>query len=136
MKTFTLNKTWHLWLANFAEKRIYPEDGTDICTYTRAVLKGLFWATLAGLFWLGVAGMVFGTIHNIFDMIFFDGTLQLQTVIVGGLIAAVAVLAGLYHLKEWWDNRPVEEKPERDPTFVELAYIKVKNKTCFRLEFK
>lgn len=134
MKAFTLGKSWHYYLANFADKRVYDE--TDICTYTRAIMKGTFWFSLVCVFFLTIAGLVLGTFYNIYDMVFNGGPLQLQTVLVGMFVAFCTSVFGLHVLKEWYDNRPVKERPPREPTFVGLAYNKFKNKTCFRINFK
>lgn len=135
MKDVVLNKSWHLWLANFGDKRIDPAWGTDICEYTRAVIAGTFWASvvfvLGGLFlfWTGY------TFYDVYQAIFNDVDMVPPTKIYLFLLGALVLLVCAAVLKELWDNRPVKNAPPKPPSFAKVVYRKVKDKTCFRIKF-
>lgn len=136
MMEVTLNKSWHLWIANFAGKRIYPECGTDICEYTRAFLAGMFWFLFVAVVSTLIGVFVSFSLWNILTFMFgYEDTIYPFTyifmLIVGGLLAIVAFAMA----KEWYDNRPTKDKPEAPPTFAKVAYRKFKDKTCFRINF-
>ena len=136
MKDVVLNKSWHLWLANFGEKRIDPAWGTDICEYTRALLAGSFWALVAftfiGLFtfWTGF------TVYDVFCAIFQGGTLYPPSLIYLMLCGALLTIIAIAMAKEWWDNRPIKDTPPKPPSIAKVVYRKVKDKTCFRIKFQ
>lgn len=136
MKAFVLDSnSWHFWLANYGEIRIWDDCETDICEYTRAVIKGLFNLSLValgiiiGVLWVGAS------FYNVYDMIANGAKLEPWTGILlsmsGGLFVAMCYLA----YREWREERK-RNMPEPEPGFIELAYRKVKDKTCARIEFK
>lgn len=134
MKAFNLSKdSWHFYIANFGKKRIWVEDGSDICEYTRAVFGGMFLFLLAGLaICLGIAWVAV-SLYNIYDIMFNGAEFLPTTVMLLGLIGAGGLLVGVAVVVDWYHNLP--DKPEPEPGFVKLAYRKFKNKTCFRLDF-
>jgi len=129
----TLNKSWHLWLANFGEKRIYPNCGTDICEYTRAVMVGSFWALVAGTFiTLGTLWVGF-SFYDIALAIFTGSALLPYSIIFLMLVGAFVLLVTIVAYKEWRKMQPSE--PPKPPSFTAVAYRKFKDKTCFRIKF-
>lgn len=136
MKDVVLNKSWHLWLANFGEERINPAWGTNICEYTRAMLAGAFWATFAftfiGLFtiWTGY------TLYDIYLAIFAGGEMIPPTKIYIGLVIGILAIVAIAALKHWINNRPIKDAPPKPPSIVKVVYRKVKDKTCFRIKFQ
>jgi hypothetical protein len=138
MKAFTLNSdSWHFRLANYGERRIWSDEETDICEYTRAVLKGALTMFALGLFIALMAFWVSASLYNIFELVFKDGVeFQPWTVIFLTLSFALMVTTGIVAFKEWYEKRPRKDEPEQEPGFVKLAYRKFKDKTCARIEFK
>lgn len=134
--TVTMNQTWHLWIANFLTKRINPNNGTDICEYTRAFIAGLTWflfvTAFASLFVLFVSASLWNLVAFGIGI---NDVIEFYTKLFIFMISVIALFIGIVVLKEWWDNRPVKEKPEAPPTFAKVAYRKFKSKTCFRIEF-
>lgn len=128
----TLNKSWHLWLANFGEKRIYPNCGTDICEYTRAVLAGSFWALVAGTFILLGTSWVGFSLYDIALAIFTGSVLLPYTIIFLMLLGAFTLLIAVAAYRAWRNSQPFEGGP---PPFGTVVYRKFKDKTCFRIKF-
>jgi hypothetical protein len=131
----TLNKSWHLWLANFGEKRIKPEWGTDICEYTRAVLAGMFWATVTFSILLLVGSWAAFSVYDVVNMLITGQMIEKFTMVFFGGVGVLSVMFGLAFLKIWWDRRPVKEAPAKPPSFPKVVYRKFKDKTCFRIKF-
>lgn len=134
MKAFNLSKdSWHFYVANFGSKRIWVEDGSDICEYTRAVFAGSFLVLLScacallGVTWVGCS------VYNLYDMMFGNGVLEIYTALLLFMVGMLTVFISIAVFMDWFNSRP--EKPEVEPGFVKLAYRKFKNKTCFRLDF-
>lgn len=136
MMEVTLNKSWHLWIANFAGRRIYPECGTDICEYTRAFLAGMFWFLFVAVVSTLIGTFVLGSLWNILAFMFgYHENIHPYTFIFILLVGSLLTLALFMHVKEWYQNRPTKEKPKAPPTFAAVAYRKFKDKTCFRINF-
>lgn len=137
---FTLKKdSWHYWIANYGEKRVRPEwdEGNDICSYTRAFLKGLMWLVVSVGFVAAFTVWVCASLWNLGEFFFYGAKLEIWTnfflamlTIFGLLMASLAIKI---KYEQYRDSRPVVEKP---PGFVKLAYRKFKDKTCFRLNFE
>jgi hypothetical protein len=135
MKAFTLSNTaWHFRLANYGATRIWVEDGSDICEYTRAVFAGSFLlllAVIAGALatvWVGLS------LFNLYEVAVGAAMLELHTALFLFVMGIIGFFIGVAVLADWYNSRP--EKPPVEPGFVKLAYRKFKNKTCVRLEFK
>lgn len=136
MKDVVLNKSWHLWLANFGDKRIDPAWGTDICQYTRAVLVGSFWACFAASF-IGLFALWTGyTMYDIYQAIFNGSEMIPPTIVYIGILGILATMVVVAIIKEWWDTRPTKDAPPKPPSFAKVVYRKVKDKTCFRIRFQ
>lgn len=146
--------SWHWRLAHTygnARTRYDYETETDkyegdICSYTRSVLLG----ALAALLLTAVLGIIAASIANL-------GAWVVAGIIVGSwvkldplgaIIIAIAIVAALAALliyasveHEKWKRKRWERKHERamfeeekPETFVQAAYRKFKDKTCFRVE--
>lgn len=149
--TFTLNpNSWHFWVANFTTRRVWIEDGSDICSYTRAFLTGLGWLALASFgVALGIAFVVVG-LWNTVDFLFYGAPLYPTTAMLWALVAVFGVVASGVAYTDYRERKIQEEierereeflrtgikPPEKQPGFIRLAFRKFKDKTCFRLEFK
>lgn len=140
MKAFVLDSnSWHFWLANFGARRIWSDEETDICEYTRAVISGTFSLFAVTLFWSIISAWVGFSFYNLGEYLFgYVDIVVPTTVMFFGVISGFALLVLALFIKEqitnYLDNR--EPSPEKEPGFVVLAYRKVKNKTCARIEFK
>ncbi len=143
MMEVTLSRSWHFWLANFGGKRI-SSFGTDICSYTRAVFKGLFWLTLAVS---AAIFMVVGTgnmLYEFYQIWGTDGKLSLFGEVITFLwvfcFVGITFLTTLYVTIEHAvpamirSYRKIPRKTE--PSFLSSVYRKFKDKTCFTIKFK
>ena len=144
MMEFELNATsWHFWLANFAHKRV-STYGSDICSYTRAVLLGLFWFILfstAGVLFVAGTGV---TLYEGYQ--FFAEGVKVSLVaelmimlwsIIFVLIFTLLFTAGIVEYVIPAAQRAVQSVSTPDkPSFLRLAYRKFKDKTCFQIKFK
>jgi hypothetical protein len=137
MIAFVLDSnSWHFKLANYGEVRIWDDEPTDICEYTRAVLKGATSLVALGLFFTFVAVWSGASLYNIFELLFLgsEKVYPWTGFFIGLCIATlIAVVYGAF--KAWRENRRMDV-PEPEPGFVKLAYRKFKDKTCARIEFK
>jgi hypothetical protein len=141
---FELNaKSWHFWLANFAHKRV-STYGSDICSYTRAVLLGLFWFIL-----FGTAGVLFvaGTGVTLYEgyQFFAEGikvSLVSELMIMVWAILFTLMFTLLFTVGVVEYVIPAAQRAARSvsktekPSFLRLAYRKFKDKTCFQIKFK
>jgi len=132
MMTIKLNKSWHFWLANFGDKRIYAECTTNICEYTRAVLIGTFWASVSLFFACIFGGWIVASLINIVQWVFMGVEIEKYTIMFIGVVLLFSGAIAVFTFKEWLANRPKKDTP---PTFVGAAYRKFKDSTCFRVEF-
>jgi len=137
MKAFVLDSnSWHFKLANYGEIRIWDDEPTDICEYTRAVFKGATTILALGIFSVFLATWVGASLYNIIELFFLGGEkLYPWTAIFIGLLGALIVGVSYGAFKAWREEQRMNE-PETEPGFVKLAYQKVKNKTCARIEFR
>jgi hypothetical protein len=144
MMEFELNaKSWHFWLANFSHKRV-SVYGSDICSYIRAVLLGLFWFIL-----FSTAGVLFvvGTGVALYDGYqFFTEGLKVSVIaelmimlwsIIFVLIFTLLFTAGVVEYVIPAAQRAAKSVSKSEkPSFLRLAYRKFKDKTCFQIKFK
>lgn len=140
MMEFTLSKnSWHYRIANFGERRVRPEwdEGNDICSYIRCFLRGFGTLLAAAAFFILGATWIG---YSFFDLgafiLGYNDVIMPPTTIFFGTILILAVGGGIAAFREWLESLPKTEKPERPPTFVELAWTKVHDKTCAKLNFK
>lgn len=141
MKEFTFGiKSWHLYLANFGQdqfNRFEKGEETDLCTYTRRVLAGLFWFSVVSVI-LAVAATV--TVLGLYDIamyLFTDARMEVCGVIISSLILATTILLTILGIKHYIDKREVPLIPKiPEDSFVGLTYKRIKNKTCFKIKFQ
>lgn len=152
MKEYTLDvNSWHFRLANSGRTRISPYQirrGTDFCTYTRAVAQGAFraltmWVSISAVVaWIGYAiydlvALLTTTGHDLFGttIIFLAFLTALAILLVFGL-----VLEGTKYAKEKLRERRYANlhsgQKEPQPGFFALTYRKLKDKTCFKINFE
>jgi hypothetical protein len=127
MKTIELKrKSWHYWLANFGEERVY--SATDICSYIRYVIFGtsLFLLSLAGGVSLTIWVLV--SVANIFSWLFWGHELNTASQILIGVVAGFGIMFGTMAGKV--------KMQDSEPGFVRLAYRSWKDKFCARIELK
>jgi hypothetical protein len=144
MMEFELNtNSWHFWLANFAHKRV-STYGSDICSYTRAVLLGLFWLVIYGS---ATIFFVVGTGVALYDgyQFFMEGIkvsllAEVMIMLWGIVFCLMATLLFTYGIVE--HAIPAVQRAcssvatPNKPSFLRLAYRKFKDKTCFQIKFK
>jgi hypothetical protein len=141
VQTFN-SEAWHFRLANFGSKRIWVDEQSNICEYTRAVLAGLFCMIFASFVVALVAGLVAFTLANTFSWMFLGYQLSDLSLAVWCLVAMwVAIITLITAVSLYMDYRRDQRQKRRElpptpPTFVGAAYDKFKNKTCFIVEFK
>lgn len=135
--------SWHFWMANFGKNRV-SVHGSDICSYVRSFLLGLFWLVVTASFALS---FTYATGVALYDgyAFFMDGTkvslvaeiaIMLWTVIAG-LFGILIFTFGLVEHAIPAAKRAIRAARKTDePTFLGLAYRKFKDKTCFRIKFK
>jgi K+-sensing histidine kinase KdpD len=144
MKTLEFNaNSWHYWLATKVAS--FDHDDSNFCAYVRSVLFGAFMISiLAGfasavLFAIGLEIRAFYTCF--FTPVCTFGKNE-QGIAIG--FAILFAVIGLIGLMVWHRNR-VERirseiydgiRPEPQPGFISMAYKSIKEKTCFRVEFK
>lgn len=131
--------TWHYWLANFPERRIYASVGSDICAYTRAVLSGLLFVTLMTLtigYLLSLfAYMILYSIGNVIGWLFFGYILESTS--VGVLSIVFGFVLFVFALAYYMDKRDeiFERLEKSEPGFIRTAYRSWKDKYCARVKF-
>jgi hypothetical protein len=137
MKAHTLSsKSWHFWLANFGDRRVWDDDRVDICSYTRYVIKGFLLMLLAGLgillltlFTLTIVG---GTLLWYYELIVaFKWVTPNPPAVVGTLCLLIAAFA---YTRQYLKSKKKNREPS-PPGFVSLVSTKVKSKTCFMINF-
>lgn len=146
--------SWHWRLANTygnAKTRYDYETETnkyegDICSYTQSVM----WGALAALFLTAVLGLIAASIANFGAWVvagFLVGSwvkIDALGFLIVALTISAAIVAAMFYVaskhEKWKRNRWArkqelamveEEKPEM---FIQAAYRKFKDKTCFRVE--
>jgi hypothetical protein len=142
MKEFTFGtKSWHLYLANFGQdsfSRITKGDETDLCSYTRRVLAGLFWFSVAAILITTAATVTLLGFYDIAMWLFTDiPRMDVFGVIVSIILVSVTILLTIYGIKYFIDTRDIKIVPSiPEDSFVGLTYKRVKNKTCFKIKFQ
>lgn len=151
MKEFTLNaNAWHFRLANYGQTRIDDYDveyGMDICTYVRAVLRGLLSVLFTVVITVGLTAWVGYSIYDIYQIIaggpkeVSPGTAIFVAVIAAIIIAGTMAVLGVtvreatYRYRDYSRDKQTTCK-ENQPGFIKLAYRKFKDKTCFKIKFE
>jgi hypothetical protein len=137
MKAHTLSsKSWHFWLANFGDRRVWNDQQVDICSYTRYVIKGFLLMLLAGLGILLVTfftlTLVGGTLLWYYQLITtLDWVEPNPPAVIGTLLLLIAAFG---YTREYLQRKKKNREPS-PPGFVSLVSTKVKSKTCFMINF-
>lgn len=145
MMTHTIKRdSWHFKLQNFgAADHYYGNKETDICTYTRRVIRG------ASLFLLVCSLALFGG-YCVGDFMYWLYTCLMyghiemtlgafMTVTVLGMTACGLVAAAMLYTHNKYEEYKYAKMESRghvepEPSFMQLAYRKFKDKTCFKLK--
>lgn len=143
--------SWHFWLSNFGTRRVREwRDDNDLCSYTQAVLQGLFWFALAAGAGLTAVGLTGNMLYEVYNYFTNDVTLGLWGEIAATVyVAIIGILLMLLMLWFLFEKAVpaihtgfkkvmygTHEKRNRPPGFIALAYRKFKEKTCFKIKFK
>ena len=132
-------KSWHYKVARWGQLRTNYADETDLCTYTRAFLWGLFlmafvFAILGGLviselafFWQVGYWALHGTALAFHG---FGGLGALINIAVSLIALAVMLIAAVAYTVEWFQMRRIRKNSSVQPGFISLAYRGWKNKFC------
>lgn len=145
MKTFQLNKkSWHYWLAKKCGGLDYWEgyDSLDFCKYSRKVLKGLFIFVFLSLFTsiMCIAYLIGG--YDFFacllDPVCYDvpQTSYLFVALTSIIFALFAIAGGAIGIDKYREYKNEHLAEKKEPSFLTLWYRKLKDKTCFLVEFK
>lgn len=127
--------SWHYWLTEFGG---WCPRNTDICRYTRAVLRGLLLFLLSAFLVVAIAALTgawFGwAVASITHSFVPPEGLALVFCVALGVVAGTAALLGtLYVLVE--KVSPALADVVYD-SFASEAYRSFKDKVCFRVEVR
>lgn len=137
--------SWHLWLANFSQdkwSKLEKGDKTDICSYTRRVIRGAFLSFMLFSFASLVSAWIIFSFGNLFGWILLGYQLEFVTQLFWFMMSCVGIAAIIIYSKEKIIDKfdalhdRLTDRPEKPPGFIKLAYKKFKEKTCFRLEIE
>lgn len=146
MKAFTLSKkSWHWRLAVTYGNHYEYDTDTDLCTYIRHVMRGIFVALLVtaagGLCISAPMGSLLAWIAYVIT----HGMTEMDPVAFAGaaLIGGITILTGLFVLFNTDAGEEVISKVKgavkitipkpKEDSFLVLAYRSFKDKTCVRL---
>jgi hypothetical protein len=144
MKTLKFNSnSWHYWLATKIGD-FNPYDG-DFCSYVRHVIFGALAALFAGAAASGVLYALGREVYAAYTCwctsVCTFGKFESA---VAAMACAVAAFFALIGLAVWCSNyrmrvrREIRNglRSEPQPGLVKIAYKSIKEKTCFKVEFK
>jgi hypothetical protein len=149
MRAFTLNvDSWHGRLAttySFMQRYQLERDGADLCTYTRAVLLGMFFVTAITGALSAVAVSFQSTLIWLYFRLYLGEFVAMDDIcIIAVMILSLAAALGALLLaigggavshEKISDKIRAMDAENRTP-FVVLAYRGFKNKFCAKLEFQ
>ena len=136
MKELKFNKkSWHYWLFSIGlNDSKYHDTETDICSYIRAVLKGVFQTLAAGFVLLGLFGVIIYlngySIWNVYEAIVYQDWTYLKTaqfILTVCIYLTGLVMWGCIKVSDAKHNHKFEK-------FVPSAYTKFKSKTCVKVK--
>lgn len=153
MQTVKLKEnSWHYRLARtYGTFNSYKSQ--DICTYTRSMLVGLFFAfaivTFVTAFTLPFAVTLMNAIVYFQTGVFHFDEMTMASIGFVILAAIIAVIATIERIKEKRAEKkleemslrimkglPVAEEPVKTRSFFSAWYQKLHDKTCFRIELE
>ena len=133
MKALKFSKnSWHYWLATFGDD--YRKLG-DICSYTRAVIKGSMLFSLVVLLVIGATVIHANLFAWISSMIVYQ-TMFAPEILAGmgvGLYLLIFVLLLIGAINYLW-NQYCECLDNQPDNFVAHAYHSFKDKFCVKVE--
>ena len=143
MKPFVFNKdSWHYWVATELTSFSKFKTETNICEYTRAVLKGAFWAAVGlavalGLIYWVVITLVWWVVvlqHGFFDA---SAPIILSAIVgifsVGALVAEGVPWLWKKARRKLYDSQQTKREKVKTDNFITEAYRSWKEKTCVRV---
>ena len=146
MKAFTLSKkSWHWRLAVTYGSHYEYDTETDLCTYIRNVLKGIFVVMLVIVAGGLCISAPMGSLAAWIVYVITNGITEMDPVAFAGafLIFGFVILTGLFLLFNTDTGEEVVSKVKRavrikipkpqEDSFLVLAYRSFKDKTCVRL---
>lgn len=147
MKAFTLSpSSLHYRFATVYGPRYHSDlqqNGSDLCSYVRGVLLGVFawltWTIVACAVAWGLCDAIVWTIVAIQVGFMFEPNLPAAVLffIVAAVTAIATVMFTIHTLKTWYYNwKYVKSEVRTDPGFVKLAYRSFKDKYCTKVVFE
>lgn len=133
------HNSWHYRMANYGMKRIWREDKTDFCSYSRMVAAGFLVWSLVRLF---ILTMIIWTGYSWYQYYLYftqgitiNDIAQLWYILMLSIVSGITVVSAIYggnklHRRYKEKNRGVR----KEPSFFGLLYRKWKEKTCFMVE--
>ena len=146
MKTINLNKkSWHFWIATTLG--IFRPDSGDFCKYVRNVIGGsIFGLMIAAAVGFVVAVLGGGLINiaiYLYDILTgHPYTITNPVMQAGSIILLVSiVMVGIGFIVAYVKGKIEEHKyatsgVDQPDSFVANAYKSIKNKVCFKVNFK
>lgn len=146
MDKFIIKKdSWHFHIVDTYSSgwNIYDPDN-NICSYTKAVLKGVFAIVMISLVG-GLAtacigdALIFWTIV-VANMRYFDEP-SIWGVFGTAIVSVLTFMFGAFAIKDWYDTRRIRKlhQPEgerKQPGFIVAAYRSIKDKYCIKAELE
>jgi hypothetical protein len=134
--------SWHYWLANFGNHRMWRSDKEiDFCKYFWYVVFGLL--HLVGLV-LGVIVftlLIVGSFYDYYNWLMYDIKMHdvsiaivLLTFIVSGSIAIGYCVSKYMDWKDSLKDSDDFEVEVKEPGFFTMSYRKFKEKACFKVK--
>jgi hypothetical protein len=136
------SNSWHYKIAKLGGYHLVGQ--TDICSYTRAVIKGIFAAIIyLSLFTLVsyvltdlVLGLIFSAISGMWIMgMIGTGALYVMGAILLVIVIMIALLSLEELYKNWRDARREKRMNKSEDSFANSAYKSWKEKYCARIRF-
>lgn len=141
---YTFNtKSWHFKLASFSDSYLEHRTQMDFCRYLRTILKSLCAGTIlvfiGSIAALGLFVMVGGLIAWILACLVKLSWLMPESEACVALLALVmAFIVGLIKITAaCLDSRDYSSAPKKPSSgFFHVLYRKIKDKTCFQIDFE
>lgn len=140
MRNFELNKnSWHYKAAQFGTVFGVPDE-TNFCKYFWMVLKGVLLHSIIFVFMFGFGSAILFSIGNVI-MHFLYGwemTQMAEGVLVGLLIGGsfLGFLVAKKQIEKMANAAVASQSMTEKPGFLYMTYLKFKDKTCFKINFK
>lgn len=140
MKSIELKKdSWHYHVATgYSSLREWETENTDICSYTRYVLKGMFFIALIIIAASIILAPIVHLLVGIVVGLAYGAVMLSPFSMIGLLIIAISVIIGILIGSLLWyeDRNKYKVKVKKPDGYVKLAYKSWKEQYCARVEFK